>query len=784
MKYKVWLIFLFAFLLESCDSDETNVLPDSIEIDELSENLSSSDEDVFSSQDVGDDKYSHLHSKSSSSKENGGFGSSGSKDSVGVAPEDSIIYNPKDTLVGPVIVDTDPLIEDTSTVSSVENLPACNAENEGEALMVLDRDSIYFCLGGEWSVPTVEYTRVTCQNGVLSVSKIPAAAPFFASGDSTDSSVATYRRSAMNLVGVLQKGPFLYGTSVKVVELDSLKRLADSMRSTETCVVSSDGSYSFDALDLVSPYVRIEASGYYRNELTGGLSSSVITLDAVADLTSRDTVNVNMLTHLTAPRVMKLVEDSGNNQPIGSMGARALNDVLSAFGINLGGNGGFNGGGFGGFGFGGGGTKTPSSTKDVFAEDLNLFGSDDYSAALLAVSIMIQSGGSGQGMLALAKQISDDIKGDGNWGDNPGKAKMADWLMVLDTSGGYSQIRRNMMSWNLGPVPDFEKYLRGFWNSIYQLETCNDMTAGTVKNVNNSLSAYFAPYYEHPDSPKIRFICDKTTKTWRAATDVEKDTYTLGPGEYDGQIMSGVINTDKFYVYESANKAWRAATSDDIMEFSRIEDVMDSLQADESVVFVLRHAERTDDTGKNGHLTDKGKTQSQSVGEKLKGNKVYFGNSGYTRTKETCEYIAKGLGQEPYSSDSLSFLNGEWYVKDNSKVETYKNSDNGLWAVMSRYAYRGAYLDAMYDLEERSEELINENIVPNIPNMGRVSVLITHDQLVAPLTVYCTNGKINLRYFENHIWVNYLAGVAIIVNSKGDVRYVPVKGLDVGTMYL
>jgi hypothetical protein len=65
----------------------------------------------------------------------------------------------------------------------------------------------------------------------------------------------------------------------------------------------------------------------------------------VTDLTERDSVNVNMLTHLESPRLLKLVENSGFNQPIRSMKAQALKDVLSAFNIDLGGGSGSSGGG-------------------------------------------------------------------------------------------------------------------------------------------------------------------------------------------------------------------------------------------------------------------------------------------------------------------------------------------------------------------------------------------------------------------------------------------------------
>ena len=169
----------------------------------------------------------------------------------------------------------------------------------------------------------------TCSDGEL----IPVDDETAVDDDATD-----FRRAGVAIKGFAEKGPFRYGTSVKIVELDSLKRLADSKRTHETCIVTSNGTFNFDSVNLVSPYVRVEANGYYMNEFTASLSTSLVKLNAVVDLSKRDSFNVNILTHMAAPRVMKLVEDSGNNQPIGSQSGRALSDVLSSFGISLGGS--------------------------------------------------------------------------------------------------------------------------------------------------------------------------------------------------------------------------------------------------------------------------------------------------------------------------------------------------------------------------------------------------------------------------------------------------------------
>jgi broad specificity phosphatase PhoE len=657
---------------------------------------------------------------------------------------------------------------DTSTVDDAKSLPECNSSNEGDAFMVSGEQTLYYCVSGKWQKNIEQLFDVKCSDGVLKFGELVAT-------EEDSEASADYRRTGVSIKGFAEKGPFRYGTSVKIVELDSVKRLADSKRTHETCITSADGSFDFGAVNLVSPYARVEASGFYKSEFGG--QSPLLTLNAVVDLSKRDSFNVNILTHMAAPRVMKLVEDSGNNQPIGSQSGRALSDVLSSFGISLGST----TGGFNGFNaWNRGGQTSTSSGKS--AEDVSLFGSDDYSAALLAVSVMMQSYAPDGKFLSYADYIAEDIRGDGNWGDNAGKAKLADKLLMLDAEGGLEKIRKNMESWKLGNVPDFEKHVRNFWTKTHGFETCGSMNAGQVKHVGNSQSEYFVSYYEQPEGTRIRFICDKTTKSWRVATDIEKDTVGFGAGDYDGQLKNGKINADKFYVYEQSKKTWRAATSDDIQEFVDVGQVMKDLAAGEKVIFILRHAERTDDTGKNGHLTANGKKQSQSVGEKLKGEEIYFVNSTYTRSYETCENVAAGAGVSFVGNDTLPELDGDWFVKDDSKFETYKNNNGGGWVVTSEYAYKGSYSDAYYPLQSRGEEFMTEVVKPRFAKVGKVAVWISHDMMVVPLTAFATNGKANLRYFDTKQWINYLAGVAIILGTDGTLRFVPVKGLSSGTM--
>ena len=127
-------------------------------------------------------------------------------------------------------------------------------------------------------------------------------------------------------------------------------------------------------------------------------------------------------------------------------------------------------------------------------------------------------------------------------------------------------------------------------------------------------------------------------------------------------------------------------------------------------------------------------------------------------------------------------MNGDWYVKDADKAEAYTKSDGGGWVVYSKYGFTGAYPDAFYDLETRSEQLLKDEILANIGSMKRVNVMCTHDYLVVPLLAYTSDGHANVRYYEKYHWVNYMAGVAMIISADGSVRYVPVKGLETGIM--
>ena len=485
---------------------------------------------------------------------------------------------------------------------------------------------------------------------------------------------------------------------------------------------------------------------------SGGNSPEAIeTIDAplfvyeiLAERTTPDSAAVDILDLLSEPRVEQLLM---NHVPEELVYVQAKREAAAAFGI----------------------------------DSLQL--ASDSGAVMLAVSAMVQNRASKDETLNFIRTLGEDLKGDGVWNDPNWKIKIADWIVGLDSSWRYNDVRNNAAPLYGGNVPYFERYMRAFIPMAYGFVPCNDANAGQVTYVNQGQSALFANDYETSDHSAVRFICDANGFQWRVANAMEKDTAGFGPGAYDKEVREGRVIHDNYYIYDAG--AWRVATPQEADGFTDLVQVYAGLNDDEKVFFVIRHSERTSETGPAGHLTSNGVQYARDLGKKLavagKRGDFYYGYSGYTRTQETCENIALGYGQTNYTLNVLEAMDGAWYVKDADKAEAYVNSDGG-WEVYSRYAFTGAYSDAFYDLKERSEQLIDGALIANLSTMARVNFMCTHDYLVVPLLAYVTNGHANVKFYEKWKWVNYLAGAAIIVSADGSVRYVPVKGLETGTM--
>lgn len=214
--------------------------------------------------------------------------------------------------------------------------------------------------------------------------------------------------------------------------------------------------------------------------------------------------------------------------------------------------------------------------------------------------------------------------------------------------------------------------------------------------------------------------------------------------------------------------------------FADIQTVYQSIQPNEKAVFIIRHGEREPRVTKESPLTEDGIEQSKSVGAKLAGQEEFnYLSTDFVRTKETCYNISLGRGQDTFPYDSSDIYTSSTFIKDKEKVLEYNSLDgNSSSMVIAKWAYTGEYADAFNNLKETSESVIENTF---LAVQRRITVICSHDEFIVPLIAYLTDGKTDVKVYESRKWLNYLAGVAIIVDEKGNRRSYAIKGLESGT---
>ena len=253
----------------------------------------------------------------------------------------------------------------------------------------------------------------------------------FAGGTTEDAGII----ADLNVAGVTQKGPFAKGSSVTVQGIDC-KTLKFTNELFEGSVNSDKGEFVVDSVTLSSTCAVFEVSGYYLNELSGKKSSEKLTLHALTNLKDRKNVNINVLTELEYERVMYLVTEKG--ETFAEAKKQAEKEVLASFNVN---------------------------GDYALSEDLNIFENGDGSAALLAVSVLVQVSGDSSKNVNVAERVDNfgtAIAENGSL-DNSAKTEMADWAATAESNGQMAKIRKNLE--NLGyadEIPAFENVVEKF----------------------------------------------------------------------------------------------------------------------------------------------------------------------------------------------------------------------------------------------------------------------------------------------------------------------------------
>lgn len=132
------------------------------------------------------------------------------------------------------------------------------------------------------------------------------------------------------IAGFIEKGPFVLGSKVTLIDLDN--DLNPTGKTYETQTTDDLGSFEFKNIALSSGYAKFAIDGFYFNEVSGKLSSSRIVLNAIAQVNDLSKVNVNIITHLETNRILKLVKQDKITFALAKK--QATKELLTGLGIS------------------------------------------------------------------------------------------------------------------------------------------------------------------------------------------------------------------------------------------------------------------------------------------------------------------------------------------------------------------------------------------------------------------------------------------------------------------
>lgn len=622
--------------------------------------------------------------------------------------------------------------DDAREVATVVDMGRCTNEREGDTVYVAEKMADYLCKNRTWvDLSTISHSETkhsssSVAKGTLSaasgnssaVQGTSSATPGSHTSTSSSSAVAPnsvsgtsagkesdptqgFIRENISVTGVAQKGPFKFGSPLNLFELKN--DLTPSGRVYNDEINSNKGDFVIPKVNLAYPYAKLEVRGLYRNEVTGEWSTDSMTLRALTDFSDKRTeVNINLLTHLEYDRVLYLVQEKGYS--VYAAKKQAAQEIMTAFEF---------------------------ATAVTYSEDFAIFQNEGVSATtsagnatLLAISALVMGNRSDAEIQNVIDKFIADIRTDGEWNDLQAKADMADWAYNLD----YGNIRASVKSWNILDIPDFETYLDAYWNNVYGLGGCSvnrkDVVSPNTNKLSRNLYKYFIcngsrwvtattfqkdtyewttgkdgefkkgnvtdSVYVYDGSKWIvserettigfcetknvgvvskfdgtYYICKNNA--WTEATALEYDTYGLKGVE--GDVKAGVVNKDKYYVYE--NGAWRIASDQEIALGICTTTREGEVAEDEGVFYTCRSKKWTIATNVE---MDLGGCTAKREGEVSKSSEIYYICKSKNWTTATAlEYDTYGWS---------AGVEGEIKAGDVNE-NTYYEYKNGKWSISS-----------------------------------------------------------------------------------------------------
>lgn len=271
-----------------------------------------------------------------------------------------------------------------------------------------------------------------------------------AGGASGDAGVVAVKD--LDVAGVSQKGPFVKGSAVTVQGIDcKTMKFTDEVFEGE--VKNNMGEFVVEKVNLSTTCAVVAVTGEYRSEMTGRKVSDKLTLRALTNLKDRTHVNVNLLTNLEYERVMYYVTEKGKS--FDEAKDLAESEVLAAFGM---------------------------AGKSTEFENLDIFGTSDADATLLAISVLMQGDADVKTLTERLDKFNESFAESGTWNDDDTKKAITDWIANAVAKAVMDSIRKNMENWGFAnEVPEFEKVIEMFGADSTMTDSRDGQIYKTVK---------------------------------------------------------------------------------------------------------------------------------------------------------------------------------------------------------------------------------------------------------------------------------------------------------------
>lgn len=248
-----------------------------------------------------------------------------------------------------------------------------------------------------------------------------------------------------NINGKVQKGPFLIGTEITISELD--KNLSPTGKNYFATIIDDLGSFKIPNIQLASDFVVIKAHGAYFNELDSAISSDLL-LNCLASVKHGEIININILTHLTKDRILKLVSLGKSFE---DARIQTNNEFLKIFNLE--------------------------NYNIEFMDKLDLTKSTESNDILFALNLIVVGKLSGINLTEFLTKFITDFEADGEIDSKDIQSQLLSNALYASPNQSYSNLKARYISLDLNiEESNSSKYIKEFitkstYNGYFDLET-------------------------------------------------------------------------------------------------------------------------------------------------------------------------------------------------------------------------------------------------------------------------------------------------------------------------